>query len=287
MCATVLWNKNRLIEWIPNRRRNNMKMTWIKTQIFVGAALLTLSGCITMESDETKAPADAPIVVIDPASSDQVRECKDSCEKLKFFDCNDSQDLANCFQACEAAGAPQIELFVACVDNDICDPSCSLNAQALPDEPDVVSGGGTSGSVTGGDSKNPRSTDMESLCLDACDDMKFFRCVDTQTHNDCRTDCRNSSDAIQEDFVACVENGVCQDGSCYGVLNPEANTADVLGCQATCDRMTFFDCLDSVDHSNCRAACEIAESAAVEAFKACGVSVCDGPNCFFSLVESL
>ena len=258
-----------------------MKMTWIKTQIFVGSALLTLSGCITMESDETKAPADEPIVIIDPASSDQVRECKRSCEKLKFFDCNDSQDLANCFQACEAAGPSQIELFVACVDNDICDPSCSLNAQALPDEPDVVSGG-TMGTV---DSKPP--ADTESLCLDACDDMKFFRCVDTQTHNDCRTDCRNSSDAIQEDFVACVENGVCQDGSCYGVLNPEANTADVLGCQETCDRMSFFDCLGSLDHSDCRAACEIADGTAVEAFKGCATDICQDPSCYLSLVDSL
>ncbi|MBC8070293.1 MAG: hypothetical protein IAG13_18315, partial [Deltaproteobacteria bacterium] len=35
------------------------------------------------------------------ASAAEEERCKDSCNQLKFFDCNDAADHAACFLACE------------------------------------------------------------------------------------------------------------------------------------------------------------------------------------------
>jgi len=71
------------------------------------------------------------------APSADIERCKDSCNQLKFFDCNDSAQHSACFTACEAASADDIEVFVACVQTDICDPTCieNLVETADPDPP--------------------------------------------------------------------------------------------------------------------------------------------------------
>ena len=58
------------------------------------------------------------------ASEAEVDACKDACDKLKFFDCIDSGEHAQCWDACGRVDSDAIELFDACVSTDVCDASC-------------------------------------------------------------------------------------------------------------------------------------------------------------------
>jgi hypothetical protein len=116
----------------------------------------------------------------DPVAPDQdVEQCKSSCNQLKFFDCNDSQQHSQCFTACEAATADEIEVFVACVQADICDPSCIDNLIEVAPPPDPP---------------NP------SGCVGACESIIADGCYDAPS-SICPSACASFS-ADQQAFIA-------------------------------------------------------------------------------------
>lgn len=87
----------------------------------------------------------------EPLASDaEVDTCKEGCDKLKFFDCIDSGEHAQCFDVCGRVDSDAIELFDSCVSTDICDASCFdqlVDAQAPvgddDDDDDDSTGGPT------------------------------------------------------------------------------------------------------------------------------------------------
>lgn len=125
-----------------------------------------------------------------PAPSADQGRCKEACNKLKFFDCNDAADHAACFESCESAPADAIELFVACVENDTCDPECSTNLQAdAPDPVDMTEGGGEEG---GG----------AQTCPEACASFIADGCAPPV---DCNGICASLTDLEQAFVGYCLE----------------------------------------------------------------------------------
>ena len=154
--------------------------------------------------------------------------CRDACDQLKQFQCNDAADHAACYADCDAASADEIELFEACVDADICDPECIANLHGgfaddgsggQGEEGGEVEEGGVveeGGEVEEG---GPEPIDPVVACQDACDTLLFFMCIDAAQQSDCRALCSTAATDPRDTFVGCVEAGVAgcmQD--CWGVF---------------------------------------------------------------------
>ena len=117
------------------------------------------------------------------ANPQQIADCKSSCDQLKFFDCNDAQDQATCYDNCSEASGAQIELFVACVTNDTCDPECSTHIQPEP-EPSSGPTGSPTGDPTSNSSNSTCASDGcndDTACGEACESLQFFSCIDAAT----------------------------------------------------------------------------------------------------------
>lgn len=205
------------------------------------------------------------------ASAQEQQECKDACNQLKFFDCNDSTDQARCFTACEAASASAIELFVACVQADICDPSCSTNLY------DQAGGGetGGGGSGVGGDGTGGGGG---GGCVDACQEYVGAGCIEGV---DCAAFCASLSPSDQGYAVYCVDhrNGCALPPECEEGLPGEADPT--AQCQDACDSLQFFDCIDAQTHADCRTLCTSAATDDQETFISCVAGgVCQDGACY-------
>jgi hypothetical protein len=213
-----------------------------------------------------------------PSQQDQSR-CKDSCNQLKFFDCNDAADHAACFEACEHAPASAIDVFVACVQADICDPECAadLEQQAGPAE-----GGGEDSS--GGSS---------GTCADACSEFIAAGCFGAV---DCAAVCSSLSELEQGFVVYCVDRrmGCNLPDECADALPGEGGgQSETTGggggggtgpdpieqCQSTCDDMKFFGCIDETQHADCRDLCTTASMDSIDTFVACAFG-CQDDACY-------
>ncbi len=225
--------------------------------------------------------------VIQDTTENTVSDCKDSCDKLKFFDCADAQTHAACFTSCESASASAREKFVACVDNDICDPECLANLN------DAAAGGSetgpsqsTEGGVVGG----------TTTCFDACSDFAADGCA---PGIDCSSQCGMLSDAQQQQAIACLDaRDGCElppeCGSYFEVTEETTGAADsttggpggnVLQCESACDTALFNECIDALQQSMCHSVCQTASQASIEIFDTC-VLTCQDDLCYGAFVDA-
>jgi hypothetical protein len=217
-----------------------------------------------------------------PSPQDTSR-CKESCNQLKFFDCNDAADHARCFEACEAAPPSAIELFVACVQADICDPECAADLEGT-----VPSGEG-GGEVGGGGEEGGGET---TTCADACGEFIAAGCVPPV---DCAGFCGTLTELEQSFVVYCVERrdgctlpeecadalggeggGVSEEG---GVSEGGGGSDPIEQCQGACDDMQFFDCIDETQHAACRTLCTTASTEDIDTFVSCAIG-CSDDACY-------
>jgi hypothetical protein len=223
------------------------------------------------------------------ASELEVTSCKSSCDKLKFFDCNDSFDQAACYANCDAASPSQIDLFNGCVSTDTCDPTCSTTIEPKAAEPSGGTGGDAGsggGSVTGGE---PEPKDPVEACHAACDHLKFFGCLSADDQAACRDLCPSAKDADRDTFTACAASGC--DAACYKSLDPsfvpKASEFDQKRCDNACDGYKFFDCISAAEHSVCVDLCKTAPADKVDAFSGCAKSGgdCDTVDCLDAFAQ--
>jgi hypothetical protein len=212
-----------------------------------------------------------------PATEQEIADCKQSCDKLKFFDCNDSLDQAACYQDCGGASSSQIELFVACVSNDTCDPTCSTHIVPPPD--DTTSGGSSDSCSSDGCASGDPPGDG---CVEACDTLQFFDCIDASTFTTCTGLCTSADATKKETFVSCVGSasvGECQAVDCYYQFDenaePSPTPQQLADCKKSCEDMAFFDCISGADAASCAAACDTLSKAEIEAFLICTSSPTD------------
>jgi hypothetical protein len=216
-------------------------------------------------------------------SEQDTSECKSACNQLKFFDCNDAADHARCFEACEEAPPSAIEVFVACVQADTCDPECTAGlVGTVP--PAGESGGEEEGASAG-----------EPTCTEACGEFIAAGCV---APVDCAGLCGTLS-AFEHSFVVyCVERreGCTLPEECAEALPGEGGDVEGEGsgsgvgtdpidtCQSACDDMEFFSCIDATQHADCRALCTTASAADIDTFVACAIG-CSDDACYQVFAE--
>lgn len=126
-------------------------------------------------------------------------------------------------------------------------------------------------------------------CKEGCQEMQFHDCLTASEAISCNQRCTDSAttDETRTLFVDCVDGASICDASCYKALDPDFEPgADVAGCQDACDRMNFFDCIDSTTLSSCRQLCSSATNASVESFKSCNQNVCEDTSCYDSFVAA-
>ena len=203
------------------------------------------------------------------ASEFEVTTCKSSCDKLKFFDCNDSLDQAACYANCATATSSQIDLFNGCVSTDTCDPTCSTTIEPKAAEP---SGGTNTGGSGGGTIiENPEPKDPVELCQEGCDHLKFFGCLSADDQAACRALCPTAKEADRETFSACAATGC--DAACYKSLDPtfvpKASEFEQKKCESACDGYKFFDCIGAAEHTACVDLCKSAPADKVSTFSGC------------------
>lgn len=204
------------------------------------------------------------------AGDAEVRSCKDACGQLKFFDCADAADHSACFGACEEASSSDIEVFVSCVRNDICDPAC-VDSLVQSSPPPSGEGGGEGG-VEGSD---------PDACVSACQDYLADGCMEPV---DCSAACA-ALPADERSFLVYCESrrsGCELPSECAGELEPDP-TAE---CRAACDSLQFFDCIDAEQHASCRSLCASVDEDARATFTACADDgICSDAACYDVLAD--
>jgi hypothetical protein len=216
------------------------------------------------------------------ANPQEIADCKSSCDQLKFFKCNDAQAQADCYDDCAGASSDQIELFVACVSNDTCDPECStfLEPSGDPSGGDPSggdpSGGNTTGSDATGDTCSSDGCNSDTACNEACESLQFFSCIDAATFDDCSALCKTASADDKGTFASCVSSGdvtSCDAVDCYYTFDPSAvpgpTPQQIADCKMTCEQLGFFDCLSGAEAAQCAASCDEATKEVIEGFLIC------------------
>ena len=241
------------------------------------ATLTTILACGSSEAgpgDDGPGDDDGP-----GATEQEVADCKKSCDKLKFFDCNDSVDQAGCYQDCGGASSSQIELFVACVTNDTCDPTCSTHIQPASDPSGTT---GDSSSSCAGDDCGTGDPPDDADCVQGCDTLQFFDCIDAQTFTTCTALCMSADSTKKETFASCVESGQvgqCQAVECYYEFDENAEAVptpqQLAECKQHCEDLAFFDCISGADAASCAATCDTYTKPEIEAFLICTASPSD------------
>jgi|GEM_PF-6023355 len=279
---------------------------------YVSCALLCavcFFGCIGTED----------LFVAPKAASEQVAECKKSCDKQRFFGCYRASEHSECYSNCASAAGDKIEAFNGCVASTTCDDECSVSIR--PSAPVAAAERASAGAPLADDAPTcksacasfaadgcagadqcalacdvadsesryaltyclstrskcqlsaectgPRLADPTSDCQRACDQSAFFGCITSADQAACRNLCGSVSASTRENFTACTLKRICQDDSCYRIMNPAGAAGDVAGCQAACDVMLRKQCVTAGAASQCRTACSGASPSAIETFKSC------------------
>lgn len=141
------------------------------------------------------------------ASGAQVDACKRACDKMKFFQCNSAEEQARCYADCDKATPSQIELFNACAQNSICDPSCRTNIQP-------------SGSKGTGATANS--------CASACDKLVTCSLIPIGAKSSCVDKCEKEGYQYQVD---CAVNSACDkiESACGGGTGGESGGGGSTG----------------------------------------------------------
>jgi hypothetical protein len=245
-----------------------MKLS-ITRSIGLAASVLTFGAC---SSSTTITVADGGSAT--GASQQQISDCKAGCDKMKFFNCNDANELAACYSDCGTATGNQIDVFVACAQNSICDPACRTNITPAP------SGSSSDG---GAASSGPGAT--PSSCTSACAKLVDCNVIPVGYQDTCVTKCQQSAYQFQID---CVNNNVCGDlqSRCGagggGGVSIDAGSFDAAGpdftviqCQTECDALLSRQCISAAQQSTCRGLCSSSTQDKRSTFDACAQTAAD------------
>jgi hypothetical protein len=209
------------------------------------------------------------------ASATQIDACKHAgCDKMKFFGCNSAEEQAACYSDCDKAAAGQIEVFTACAENSVCDPSCRTNI--VPKPTGGSSGGaGASGGTSGGGASS-------SSCGTACDKLVACSFIRVGDKSACAAKCQTEAYQYQIDCVnstacdkmksACGDptGGASGENTGSGTFDAGSDDGFAIGsCQSACDSLNFFSCIDAAAHQACRDRCSTAPANERESFTAC------------------
>ena len=232
-------------------------------------AALAIAGCTVTEAGS--APGNSGPSGSGGASPAQASQCKEACDKMKFFKCNSASEQAACYADCDSATPAQIDVFTGCAENSICDPECRTSIQ--PAEKAKAGGGGASAAT----------------CETACDKLVSCSLIPVGAKAECNSVCSTKGYQYQID---CVNNTAC--GEILETCGGESSSVDVIDdddddddddepkndpsdCYRECDQINFFDCAPVELHGVCRDACTSASASKRDAFTTCSRS--SGVNC--------
>jgi hypothetical protein len=232
---------------------------------------MKLSALLIFVAASCAGPGGSPI----GSSNQEISACKKSCDKMKFFECNSAAEMAACYSGCDSARSDDIELFVACADNSVCDPQCRIHIE--PASPGPVKTQSACGSACDKlvSCSVIRLGDKDA-CVAACEQYAFQSGVDCVLQTSC------------DQVVATC--GVKLDGSGGssgggGTTGGGGGTdAGVVSCQSACDSLSFFGCLSAADHAACRDLCATAAADRRDSFTTCAnanaVDCTRGDDCY-------
>lgn len=121
----------------------------------------------------------------DPASAEQVADCRMSCDQHLLFECVDSSTHATCYALCDARSGTDIDLFTACSTNTL--PQCGGCYDNLVDADSPGGDGGAS----------PAS------CEDACTEWLAAGCGGFEP---CDQFCASIPETLHELVAECIAN---------------------------------------------------------------------------------
>jgi hypothetical protein len=220
------------------------------------------------------------------ASSQQVGQCKSGCDKMKFFDCSTAEELARCYGDCDKATPSQIEIFNACAQNSICDPSCRTNIE--PAGSPTTGGGATPSSCTTACDKLVTCSAIKvgdkAACLDVCQKEAYQYQIDCVNKTECSKLAATCGNVSEGGGGESSSSGGSSGTTTSSGGSSGSSSFDVMRCQSACDSLKFFDCLDAAEQSACRSLCSTAAAAKRDTFTSCanaaGSDCTDGQDCY-------
>ena len=195
----------------------------------------------------------------------EIASCKEACNQLKFFECNDSAQHALCFEHCELAPGSEIERFTACVVTDICDPTCGTYIEPPEDK-----------------KPDPTTQPTASSCTELCNSFVADCVPGIDPNLLCAEACTPDEAALTSYCLsrrsACDVPPECQD----------TEDDESAACVAACEAEGFFQCIAPGDVAGCISTCGTADPSARDTFTACSKSAagqCSG--CYAKLDPSV
>lgn len=228
--------------------------------LFTFIAALAIGGCTTTTS-ATPGSSGSSGGSSGGASASEISRCKESCDKMKFFQCSSAEEQARCYADCDKASSSQIDVFTGCAENSICDPECRTSIQ--PKQTGQTGGGGATAST----------------CATACDKLVSCSLIPVGAKADCNAQCTAQGYQYQID---CVNNTACDKikSVCGGggeTTTTETPSDPAAACQSECDSINFFQCAPVESHASCRTKCSSATATARDTFTSCSKS--SGVDC--------
>lgn len=194
-----------------------------------------------------------------PATSQQVDDCKASCDQQKFFDCYDAAAHSLCLQSCGKANTDQADQFIRCVKVETCDDQCSVELTKPPPA-----------SNNGGNGSND--------CSSACAKLTGCGFLTGEKATSCVSEC-SSSTTDDAAAIACINANSCADipSKCVdsSVDGPDDTNAAVAQCQSACSSLITRGCLDGTSGSECSTLCQTATSSSASSFQSCAFATTD------------
>ncbi len=223
--------------------------------ILSGATLVMALGC----SSNLAVPPGSTGV----ASAQEISDCQNGCDQMKFFGCNSSTEQASCYSECNGATETQINLFVNCAHSAICDPTCRNDiAPPDPPAPTAVSSSDCASACTKAIACNFVPVGEQAACETACTQNAYQYQIDCVNNNAC--------DAIQ---TACgfgsPSSGQAPGQDAGPAPDLDAGNTETPLCQQSCQILLAVMCIDAPTQSACNALCASSSESQDQTFDQC------------------
>jgi len=227
-------------------------------------ALALCSACSTTATVPGAGGSSSGTTTNPTAPSGKVDACKEGCDKMKFFGCNSAAELSACYDDCGKASENQIDVFISCAKNSICDPQCrtSVKPAPAPGAPPPTGGGATPSSCTTACDKLVSCSFIKvsekAQCVSLCEKDAYQYQIDCINNNEC-----------SKMEVACGGTGESSSSSSSSSSSGGATTASQAACEASCTSLHAFSCIDLGQRGQCKTRCAAVDDAERSTFVSC------------------
>jgi hypothetical protein len=186
---------------------------------------------------------------------------------------------------------PKTTLLLAALALGACESSVNLGdgqdaapADAAPTS-DASAGPEAAPSEAAPQQDAPPADAPAATCAQACDKLDKCGYLQDASPGECLAECTQQ---LTPDQIGCIVSTTCNaiPNACQG---DAGDAFAVMACQAGCDKLNFFQCIDPTMYSSCRSLCTTVPALKRDTFAGCtqssGADCTQGKGCYDELAR--